>query len=116
MEMYNPSHPGKILKEVYLSDYNLSISAFALRIGVSRNTASEILNCHSGISSEMALRLEKLIVFREFPNSLTVLVNPVISVVASLAPSIIGEKHLSAISPTSEKFFFRSSAIFVNPS
>ena len=60
MEMYNPSHPGKILKEVYLSDYNLSVSAFALRIGVSRNTASEILNCHSGISSEMALRLEKL--------------------------------------------------------
>ena len=59
MEMYNPSHPGKILKEVYLPDYNLSISAFALKIGVSRNTASEILNCHSGISTEMALRLEK---------------------------------------------------------
>ena len=59
MEMYNPSHPGKILKEVYLPDYNLSISAFALKIGVSQNTASEILNCHSGISTEMALRLEK---------------------------------------------------------
>lgn len=58
MEMYNPAHPGKLLK-IYLQDYNLSVSAFALRIGVSRNTASELINCHSGISAEMALKLEK---------------------------------------------------------
>lgn len=59
MEMYNPPHPGEILKEDYLSEYNLSVSAFALKIGVSRNSASELLNCHSGISAEMALKLEK---------------------------------------------------------
>ena len=59
MRMFNPPHPGKLLKMVYLPDYNLSVSAFALRIGVSRNTASEILNGRSGISTEMALRLEK---------------------------------------------------------
>jgi addiction module HigA family antidote len=59
MEMFNPSHPGKILKDVYLPDYNLSVSAFALKIGVSRNTASEIINGRSGISAEMALKLEK---------------------------------------------------------
>ena len=59
MEMFNPSHPGKLLKEVYLPDNNLSVSAFALKIGISRNTASELVNCHSGISTEMALRLEK---------------------------------------------------------
>lgn len=59
MEMFNPSHPGKILKEVYLKDYNLSVTAFALKIGVSRNTASELVNCRSGISAEMALKLEK---------------------------------------------------------
>lgn len=58
MEMYNPSHPGKLLR-IYLEDYNLSVSAFALRIGVSRNTASELVNCHCGISAEMALKLEK---------------------------------------------------------
>lgn len=58
MEMYNPAHPGKLLK-IYLEDYKLSVSAFALRIGVSRNTASELINCHSGISAEMALKLEK---------------------------------------------------------
>lgn len=59
MEMYNPAHPGEILKEDYLTEYNLSVSAFALKIGVARNTASELLNCHSGISAEMALKLEK---------------------------------------------------------
>jgi len=58
MEMYNPPHPAKLLK-IYLEDYNLSVSAFALRIGVSRNTASELLNEHSRISAEMALKLEK---------------------------------------------------------
>ena len=59
MNMYNPCHPGEILKHDYLSAYNLSVTAFALKIGVSRNTASELVNCRSGISAEMALKLEK---------------------------------------------------------
>lgn len=59
MEMFNPTHPGKILKEIYLKDYNLTVTAFALKIGVSRNTASELINCKNGISAEMALKLEK---------------------------------------------------------
>ena len=59
MDMFNPPHPGKILKEIYLKDYNLSITAFALKLGISRNTASEIINGHNGISAEMALKLEK---------------------------------------------------------
>lgn len=59
MEMFNPPHPGKILKEVYLKDYKLSVTGFALKIGISRNTASEIVNCRTGISAAMALKLEK---------------------------------------------------------
>lgn len=59
MEMYNPAHPGEILKNDYLPGYNLSVTAFALRIGVSRNAASELVNCRTGVSTEMALRLEK---------------------------------------------------------
>ncbi len=59
MEMFNPPHPGEILKEDYLREYNLSVTAFALKIGVSRNTASELVNCRSGISAQMALKLEK---------------------------------------------------------
>ncbi len=59
MEMFNPAHPGEILKNTYLPEYNLSVTAFALKLGISRNTASELVNCHSGISAEMALKLEK---------------------------------------------------------
>ena len=57
--MFNPAHPGKIRKDLYLPDYKLSVTAFALKIGVSRNTASELVNCRSGISAEMALKLAK---------------------------------------------------------
>ena len=59
MDMYNPPHPGEILKELYLKDYNLSVSAFALKLGVSRTTASELVNCKNGISADMALKLAK---------------------------------------------------------
>lgn len=59
MEMYNPSHPGEILKDLYLPDYNLSVTAFALKLGVSRTTASELVNCKNGVSAEMALKLAK---------------------------------------------------------
>ena len=59
MQMFNPPHPDKVLKEIYLKDYNLTVTEFALRIGVSRNTASELVNCKSGISAEMALKLQK---------------------------------------------------------
>ena len=44
MEMYNPPHPGEILKGMYLPEYKLSVSAFALKLGVSRTTASELVN------------------------------------------------------------------------
>jgi addiction module HigA family antidote len=59
MEMHNPPHPGRLLKNIYLKDYNLSVSAFALKIGVSRTTASELINEKQGISAEMALKLAK---------------------------------------------------------
>ncbi len=59
MQMFNPTHPGKILKEIYLKDYNLTVTAFALKIGVSRNAASELINERSGVSAEMALKLQK---------------------------------------------------------
>lgn len=59
MEMYNPPHPGKIIKDIYLKDYNLSVTAFALKLGISRNTASELINGKNGISVEMSLKLSK---------------------------------------------------------
>lgn len=59
MEMYNPAHPGEILKNTYLPEYNLSVTAFALKIGISRVAASELVNCRSGITASMALKLAK---------------------------------------------------------
>lgn len=59
MEMYNPPHPGEILREDYLPEYNLTVTAFALKLGISRVTASELVNCKNGISAEMALKLAK---------------------------------------------------------
>ena len=59
MEMFNPPHPGKILKEMYLPEYNLSVSAFALKLGISRVTASELVNCKNGVTAAMALKLAK---------------------------------------------------------
>ena len=59
MEMYNPAHPGEILKNTFLPEYKLSVTAFALKMGISRTAASELVNCKSGVSAEMALKLSK---------------------------------------------------------
>lgn len=54
-----PLHPGLVLKEMYLEPLGISITDFADNIGVARRTVSLIVNEHSGISAEMALRLSK---------------------------------------------------------
>ena len=54
-----PVHPGEILKEMYLEPLVVSVSDFSAVIGVARRTVSLIINGHSGISIEMALRLSK---------------------------------------------------------
>jgi len=59
MQMFNPPHPGTILLEDWIKPLNFSITAFALKIGTSRKNLSEIVNCKTGISAEMALRLAK---------------------------------------------------------
>jgi antitoxin HigA-1 len=59
MEMFNPPHPGEILREDCLKPRHLTITAAAKGLGVSRGSLSELLNGHSGVSAEMAIRLEK---------------------------------------------------------
>ena len=53
-EMYNPAHPGLVLRD-YLGNHN--ITHVAKHIGVSRVTLSKILNCRTGITADMSLRL-----------------------------------------------------------
>jgi len=57
MQMYDPPHPGAILRELCLAPLGLSVTAAAGALGVSRKALSAILNGHAGISPEMALRL-----------------------------------------------------------
>jgi addiction module HigA family antidote len=58
--MYNPPHVGEIIKEDFLSEYGISVSEFAKRIGINRAFASKIINGKAGVSTAMAYRLEKL--------------------------------------------------------
>lgn len=59
MEMYNPCHPGTILREETLKALNMTVTEFAKKLGVSRQAISEIINEKRGISPSMALRLSK---------------------------------------------------------
>jgi len=55
--MHNPPHPGEVLRKLYLEPMNLTVTDAARSLGVSRKAISSILNGHTGISPEMAVRL-----------------------------------------------------------
>ena len=59
MRMHNPPHAGEVLRELCLEPLGISVTDAAKALGVARKTLSSILNGHSGISPEMALRLSK---------------------------------------------------------
>ncbi len=58
--MYNPPHPGKILKEEFIIPLNLTVTKTAKALKVKRQTLSELVNEHNGISPEMAIRISKV--------------------------------------------------------
>ena len=55
MNMHNPPHPGKVLREWIPESVSVTSAAKALKI--SRVSLSKILNGNSNISAEMAIRL-----------------------------------------------------------
>ena len=57
--MHKPPHPGEVLWELSLKDSGISISESALRLEISRQALSAILNGRAGVSADMALRLSK---------------------------------------------------------
>ena len=59
MEMFEPPHPGEIVREDCLKPLGLTVTEAAKGLGVSRQSLSELLNGRNGISADMALRLEK---------------------------------------------------------
>ncbi len=54
-----PPHPGEILRELYLAPLNLTITEAAKGLLLTRKTLSSLVNCRSGITAEMALKLAK---------------------------------------------------------
>ena len=58
MRMFNPAHPGLVLRE-YLGDTSITIAA--QHLGVTRAALSRILNGKAAISAEMAVRLSFLL-------------------------------------------------------
>ena len=58
MRMYDPPHPGEMLYELWLQPLGLTITQAAQQLNVTRKTVSSIVNGKTGVSPEMAVRLE----------------------------------------------------------
>ncbi len=59
MPMHNPPHPGKSVYADCLEPLGLSITAGAKALGISRQALSSLVNGHTSITPEMAVRLAK---------------------------------------------------------
>lgn len=57
--MKNPPHPGKVVRVSCLEPLDLSVTEGAKVLGVSRQALSNLVNCRSRISGDMAVRLAK---------------------------------------------------------
>jgi addiction module HigA family antidote len=55
--MFNPAHPGEVVRELCIEPLGLTVTDAAKGLGVTRKALSELLNGHSRISPEMAVRL-----------------------------------------------------------
>ncbi|MDZ7683851.1 MAG: HigA family addiction module antitoxin [Gammaproteobacteria bacterium] len=55
-----PTHPGEMLREDFLPDFDLSATGLAAAIGVSRQSVNELLRERRSVSPEMAIRLGRL--------------------------------------------------------
>ena len=60
MPMKSPPHPGRNVRLTCLEPLELSVTAAAQHLGVSRQALNNVVNEKSSISPEMALRFEKM--------------------------------------------------------
>ena len=56
--MFNPPHPGESIREDILPALGITVTEAARQLGASRVTLSRLVNGQSGVSAEMARRLE----------------------------------------------------------
>jgi addiction module HigA family antidote len=59
MTMKNPPHPGRIVRQECIEPLGLTVTDAAERLGVKRQTLSNLVNGKAGISPEMSIRLSK---------------------------------------------------------
>ena len=59
MAMNTPVHPGAIVREECLRPLGLSVNEGARRLGIGRQTLSNLVNERASVSIEMAYRLSK---------------------------------------------------------
>ena len=57
--MIDPPPIGSFIRTEIIEAHGLSVSTGAKALGITRQALSALLNCHSSLSPEMALRLEK---------------------------------------------------------
>ena len=59
MPMKNPPHPGLSVRHDCIEAHDLTITEAAGILGVTRQTLNNLVNGKSGISADMAIRLDK---------------------------------------------------------
>lgn len=57
--LHNPSHPGEVLQELYLSPLGLSAIALAKRIHVPRTRIERLVKGETALSADTAMRLAR---------------------------------------------------------
>ena len=55
-----PTHPGEMLREDFLPDYQLTVTSIATALNVSRQTMNELLRERRAVTPLMALKLSRL--------------------------------------------------------
>ena len=59
MRMKTPPNPGRIIRQECLEPLNLTVTAAAKHLRITRQALNNLLNERAGISPEMAIRLSK---------------------------------------------------------
>jgi addiction module HigA family antidote len=54
-----PSHPGEILKDMFINERGLTITEVAKGLNMARANLSSVINGHLGVSPELAVKLSE---------------------------------------------------------
>ena len=60
-EFKNPSHPGEVLAELYLTPHGMSAIALAKRLNVPRTRIERLMKGETSLSVDTAMRLSQVL-------------------------------------------------------